>query len=241
MSNRSDTPSHPSRRAFVTDVGRLATAVALTGCAAQRTAEAAAVPDSHSPLSERPSLGEFDLSWVARLAGVANRAVFDSPSMEEPPESTALDEAARYMDNVATVYGATAPVRVVLVLRASALPIALTDEAWAQYGLGAMLNVKDPVTGAPATRNPFWRETPGPTPALTPPSLQDIVQRGAIVLACDFALTHLARRLAQKLGQDADALHGDLRRQLVPNGFAVPSGIFGVIRAQNAGCAYMRA
>jgi len=64
--------------------------------------------------------------------------------------------------------------------------------------------------------------------------LEELVQRGSIILVCDFAMGFLSSRLAPKVGLTADQVHQDLRRSLVPNAFAVPSGIFGLARAQNA-------
>ncbi|HEX6965296.1 MAG TPA: hypothetical protein VF166_05820, partial [Gemmatimonadaceae bacterium] len=72
------------------------------------------------------------------------------------------------------------------------------------------------------------------------PTIEDLVSRGAIVLVCDFALGHLSKRLAARTGQSADAVHQELRSAFVPGAYAVPSGIFGLARAQNAGCAYVR-
>lgn len=67
--------------------------------------------------------------------------------------------------------------------------------------------------------------------------MADLVARGAIILVCDFALGHLANRLAPKFGSKPDEVHAALRKGLIPNAYAVPSGIFGLARAQNAGCA----
>jgi hypothetical protein len=70
--------------------------------------------------------------------------------------------------------------------------------------------------------------------------LADLVARGAIVLVCDFAMGHLSNRLAKKTGRAADDVHADLRKGLIKSAYAVPSGIFGLARSQNAGCAYVR-
>jgi intracellular sulfur oxidation DsrE/DsrF family protein len=35
-------------------------------------------------------------------------------------------------------------------------------------------------------------------------------------------------------------IHAELRKGLIEGAYAVPSGIFGLARAQNAGCAYVR-
>jgi len=72
------------------------------------------------------------------------------------------------------------------------------------------------------------------------PSLADLVQRGSIALVCDFALGHLARRLATKAKRDQATVHNELRAGLVPGSYLMPSGIFGLAKAQNAGCAYVR-
>ena len=89
-------------------------------------------------------------------------------------------------------------------------------------------------------RNPFWHRAPSPAPGIVLPTLADLLQRGAIVLVCDFALGHLAGRLATRTGRARDDVHRELRAGFVPGAFAVPSGIFGLARAQNSGCAYIR-
>ncbi|MGI8510766.1 MAG: hypothetical protein ACR2MQ_15770 [Gemmatimonadaceae bacterium] len=235
-------PDRSSRRDFVTDVGRLASVVALTACVnprhAPRPGQLLAPPSTHAAAPA----GKWDLSWIDRLATATDRAVFDWPAMEDPEDSTTLDHAARYLDNCEAAYEpGTYEARVVLTIRARAVPTALTDAAWQHHALGVEYNVKDPVTHQPAVRNPFWHRAPGPITAVTPPTLEDLVRRGAIVLVCDFALGHLAKRLATKSGRDVDEVRRELRGEFVPNSFAVPSGIFGLVRAQNAGCAYVRA
>jgi hypothetical protein len=70
--------------------------------------------------------------------------------------------------------------------------------------------------------------------------MADLIGRGAIVLVCDFAMGHLSTRLATKSGRSADVIHAELRKGLIEGAYAVPSGIFGLARAQNAGCAYVR-
>jgi hypothetical protein len=95
--------------------------------------------------------------------------------------------------------------------------------------------VKDPLTQQPATRNPYLELAPNAYPGSGAINL--LVARGAILLVCDFALGHLANRLAAKSGQSATDVHAVLRSSFVPGAVAVPSGIFGMARAQNAGCA----
>jgi hypothetical protein len=226
-----------SRRDFVTDVGRLASVAALTACLAPRSAQALASAGTRPTTSP----GDWDLSWLDRLATATDRAVFDWPSLGDPTDPIVMEIAARYLDNCDAAYGpGKRAIRVVLNVRTQAVPAALADAAWEQHALGVEYAVKDPATQQPAVRNPFWRRAPGPITAETPPTLEEMVQRGAIVLVCDFALGNLAKRLATKAARDANEVHRELRDAFVPGSYAVPSGIFGLARAQNAGCALVR-
>ncbi|HEY2824889.1 MAG TPA: hypothetical protein VGI83_05020 [Gemmatimonadales bacterium] len=223
-----------TRREFVATAGRMVSAVALTGGAAH---------SAH--LNERPApgaaAGDWDLSWLDRLKPATDRAIFDWPSLGDPADPIMLELAARYLDNCAAAYGATPyQARIVINIRTQAVSAGLNDAAWARESLGVEYGTKDPTTQQPATHNPFWHQAPSPAAGVTLPSLQDMVQRGAIVLVCDFAMTNLAKRLAAKTNRDAAEVHRSLRASLVPEAFAVPSGIFGLVKAQNAGCALVR-
>lgn len=186
------------------------------------------------------------MSWLDRLAGASGRAVFDWSDPGDASDPTVLEIAERYLDGCAAVYGSQRyDARVVLNIRHRGVPAALNDAAWERFALGAEYDVKDPATGKVAVRNPFWRHAArsaaaAPEPYVLP-TIEALLQRGAIVLVCDFALGHLASRLAAKASRPADDVHRELRGAFVPGSYAVPSGIFGLARAQNAGCAYVRA
>lgn len=224
-----------SRREFVEDMGKLASLALIPP-----------VVNSALPRPIAPSEGSapsalWDLSWIARLTDATDRAVFDWPTLGDPADPSQLQFAARYLDNCRAVYPSGSYVaRVVFNIRTQAVPAALNDDTWARFELGAEYGVKDPTTQRPATRNPFWHRAPSPVPDYVMPTLQDFVDGGAFCLVCDFALGHLARRLATKRGADAATVHDALRAGFVPHAYAVPSGMFGLARAQNAGCAYMR-
>ena len=227
-----------SRRTFIADVGRLASAVALTACASSVAAGAQAA-DIGRPMVAAD--GDYDLSWMKTLARATDRAVFDWPSLGDPADPIVLEIAERYLDNCKAAYGSHPyEARVVLNIRTQAIPAALSDAAWQQFSLGTEYKVDDPATQQPAVRNPFWHRAPSPAPGIVLPTIADLLQRGAIVLVCDFALGHLSKRLATKLARPADAVHRELLAGFVPGAFAVPSGIFGLARSQNSGCAYVR-
>jgi hypothetical protein len=226
-----------SRRSFLTDVGRLASTVALAGCAPP------SVASSTLSIQDVSTVGssDWDLRWIDTLRPATDRAVFDWPSLGDPADPIVLELAERYLDNCRSAYRAGAyDARVVLNIRTQAIGASMTDRLWERYSLGSEYNVKDPATQQPAIRNPFWHRAPSPAPGITLPSIADLVDRGAIILVCDFAMGHLSKRLATKSGRGADDVHADLRKGLIQGAYAVPSGIFGLARSQNAGCAYIR-
>jgi intracellular sulfur oxidation DsrE/DsrF family protein len=48
------------------------------------------------------------------------------------------------------------------------------------------------------------------------------------------------RGLAEQNKLDAETVQADLKANLIPGAILVPSGIYALIRAQNAGCAFMQ-
>jgi len=226
-----------SRREFVTKAARVASAVSLTTL--MTPVAGLAAPGSPAPAST--AAGDYDLSWLGPLATATDRAVFDWPSLGDPADPQVLYFAARYLDNCAAAYGAQKyQARAVLNIRTQAVPAALNDATWERFALGGEYKVNDPTTQKPAVRNPFWHRAPDPAPGTVLPTLGDLLARGSIILVCDFALGHLAERLAKKNNRQSEEVHTELRNGFVPGAFAVPSGIFGLAKAQNAGCAFIR-
>lgn len=226
--------SHSSRRQFVGDVGRIASGIALTAAA-----PAAALAMSSPSASNAP--GDWDLSWIQRIASGTDRAIFDWPVLGNPADSIVLQIASRYVENCAELYApGSYELRVVLNIRTTAIPAALSDSMWARFKLGEEYGVKDHATGEPAVRNPFLHRAKSDFPGIVLPTLVDLLDVGAMILVCDFALGHMAKRIATKENTSAEGVHRELRSGFVQNAYAVPSGIFGLARAQNAGCAFVR-
>jgi hypothetical protein len=226
-----------SRRRFLTGVGRLASTAALVGCAPPVVASGAPAPQGTLTAAN----GDWDLRWIDTLRSATDRAVFDWPSLGDPSDPLVLELAERYLDNCRSAYRpGTYDARAVLNIRTQAISAAMSDTLWERYSLGAEYNAKDPNTQQPATRNPFLYRAPSPAPGITLPTMTDLLGRGAIVLVCDFAMGNLSKRLAPKVGRSVEEVHADIRKGLIQGAYAVPSGIFGLARAQNAGCAYVR-
>lgn len=236
------------RRGFV---GRLlGGAAALAGGALigrELPAQAAAAPAAApAPRAD----GRWDMSWVERITG-EHRQVFDAP---EIAEGTVLHQARTWIDGFRQVYGVTdAQMSAVLVIRHAAIPMVANDRLWDSLELGAAIAtmsaekqpVKDPASGEPARRNPFLNANvkPGDAHSMLWPDggLDTLVQRGAIVLCCDLALRRLVGLVARKEQVDATRAKEIVLANLVPGVTVMPSGIFAVTRAQEAGCQYIRA
>jgi intracellular sulfur oxidation DsrE/DsrF family protein len=121
----------------------------------------------------------------------------------------------------------------VIVLRHSAIPIAMQDALWAKYKLGEVFGIKD--GDAPATRNVFAKVMPLPLPGT---GLEALLASGAQVGCCNVALTIYSGVVAQKMGMDAAAVKADWVAGLIPGVQVVPSGVLAVARSQEKGCAY---
>ena len=217
--------SPSSRRSFLGQIGGLGVVTAFG------TSEASPLPASNVTLSVAT---DWDVTWLDRVRSARHRALFDAPM----PQNV-LDLAARYIANIHTVHGNSAGgICAVLNLRTRAVSMGLGDSIWEKYAVGEYAKVNDPVTGAPARRNINWRISEAETAAGSG-SLERLQKLGAMVLVCDFALGHLATRLAAAAKASKETVYTDLRSGLVPGAVLVPSGIYAAGEAQNAGCAFI--
>ena len=121
----------------------------------------------------------------------------------------------------------------VVVLRHSAIPIAMQDAVWAKYKLGEVFSIKE--GEAPATRNIFADVMPLPLPGT---GLKALLASGVQVGCCNVALTVYSGMVAQKMGMDAAAVKAEWVAALLPGVQVVPSGVLAVARSQEKGCVY---
>lgn len=184
--------------------------------------------------------GTWDMSWTERVTG-KHRMCFDAP---EVSEGVCLHQARVYLSGYADAYRLTdADLTAVLVIRHAAVPMVLGDELWSDGMFAERTEMKDPESGEPAKRNPFIKVPAGAKHAVTWPdgSLDKLMERGVIVLACDLALRNVAGQVAahRKIPrQDALAL---IAQHLLPGVYRMPSGVFATCHAQQLGCGVMHA
>ncbi len=125
----------------------------------------------------------------------------------------------------------------VLVLRHGAFPLSLNDAMWEKYKIGETLNINDPETKAAAKKNPYYKPKPGVL-QIDDIALDRLIDKGTVVGACNFALRFFAKKLSANAGMTAEETAKEFAANLVSGVAVIPSGTWGVNRAQDAGCSY---
>jgi hypothetical protein len=217
------------RRSFL---GRLAAGTAalgltaflpVTACAAEKTSASA------SDTTAKPA--DKNAEWPGSLKGKHKQIVDAFAFNEGFPLAFAYTFLLPYP---ATDPGAATAV---VVLRHAGFPMALTDDIWAKYKIGKAFKIMDPTTKAPAVRNPFFHAPPGSL-EIEEMAIDKLMSRGAIFGACNVALHFLSAKLAPGVGVTADAAAKEWAAGIIPGITVIPSGTWGVNRAQEAGCTY---
>lgn len=254
----SSNDSNTARRQFIGELAAGAAALAAVACAPAATATTAPTPaqapannssgGGASPAAATPmqplepqSSMKWDSSWMSKISA-RHKAVFDSPEIND---GTALYHAMSYLGSVKDVFGTgDSDASVVVVLRHAAVPMLYNDAMWEKYKLGAETKTNDEKTKLPVTRNIFFQRLDkdgNPSPDDKPsPTIKSLTARGVIFVGCDLATRGFSYRLAQKTKQEQRAVYEEIRNNLVPGATLMPTGIFGMLLAQEAGCSFMR-
>ncbi len=177
----------------------------------------------------KPDLGD---AWVKKIHG-RHRQVFDAV---EPNNGLAAAYALNYIDSYKQAHSTSdSDITAVVSYRHLSMPLTLDDATWKKYKIGELINVTDPATKAPATRNIF-RDNIMMRPGLTYEALTS--SHPVVITACNMALTVLSGMAASKAGVTAEQAKADWVAGLLPGVNLVPSGVYAVNRAQEAGCSY---
>jgi hypothetical protein len=125
----------------------------------------------------------------------------------------------------------------VMIFRHQGLPYAIGSAIWAKYRIGEAFNMIDPETKAPALKNPYFQPKPGVLPNADV-ALDRLLAKGTVMGACGVALRGQSRRLAGNAGVTPEEALKEWTANLLPGVTVIPSGTWGVNRAQEAGCTY---
>jgi hypothetical protein len=130
-----------------------------------------------------------------------------------------------------------AQVGTVMVLRHFAMPFALNDAMWAKYKIGESLKVNDMATKAFATKNFMYKPKPGALP-IEDMAIDKLMAKGTIFGACNVALQFLSAEFAPNAKVTKEVAAKEWAANLLPGIPLIPSGTWGVNRAQEKGCTY---
>jgi intracellular sulfur oxidation DsrE/DsrF family protein len=172
-----------------------------------------------------PGPAPWDTSWLDALASAQYRVVFNA---EDIADGAAMAYAEAFLNDFHQTHGTTdTETRPVIVFRRLGTPMALGDVLWDGYGVGEDSKITDGRTRAAAKRNIYKKQ------------IEELRARGLICLVCNIALGNWSARAAKRTNKKTEDVIADAKANLVPGTIIVPSGICALIRAQNAGCAFM--
>ena len=216
----------PDRRRFLSRLAAGSAAVAagsLLDLAAPRSGIA-----QSSIGAERPD------KWLDEITG-KHRQFFDAVTIND---GFALGHALTFLNVNNDAYKVPDGYLTAIVgLRDRAVPLALTDDIWAKYEIGAFLGLTDPATSHPLARNMYYESVEAELP-LAGMSIDDLQARGVIFTVCTVGLTTLATLTARRVGLSAEVARKEWMAGLIPGVHRVAAGVIAANRAQEKGCGY---
>ena len=189
--------------------------------------------------SEQAQQETWDISWAKRVTG-KHKAMFDVPEIEG---GVGIFRAGiwgqQYTDVLKLSPG---DLSTVIVIRHAAIPLAMTSEFWATYGLGKSLKIKDDKGKKWTMVNPML-STPSTDPKVASSNylLDKQIAKGAIALGCNLAFRQMVSIVAKQDKLSPTAAREKAKTFLVPGLIMQPSGIFANVMAAEAGCAFVNA
>jgi intracellular sulfur oxidation DsrE/DsrF family protein len=140
-------------------------------------------------------------------------------------------------------------IKIVAALHGPANMLNFDDYIWKTYFIGRWLKVNDPMTGKPATRNPYYLSHAGPTlhyPSKDPnredslyqdTSMQGLQARGVEFLSCHTAMEEQSRLLVKqyKLEKHPEEVVKDMMAHTLPGVLVVASMVAAIALLQSEG------
>ena len=226
------TDSTTGRRDALKHLAGGAIALASLGAAAC-AAPAQTISTAPMPIPPVSGPGNWDMSWLQKI-NKRRRMVFDTSDVMD---GMGIGFVAAYLQGAADAYG-DPDASTVLVHRHSSVSIVLDDEMWKRIGLGETHKQKDS-KGEFVQINPFLSKNQK-NQEFAEGTLDKLMEKGTIVVACNRALTARAYTLASKEKISRDEARKQVFAAIIPGVYVVPNGVFGVCAAQEAGCGYIR-
>jgi hypothetical protein len=223
----------PQRRDFL---GWLGASAVLSAAGRPLFAEAPA-PSAGGRRHPQPVSTDWDLTWVDRVNG-AHRAVFD---VTQVGEGAGVFRSIVWRKQYQRVYGVgPEELSAVVVIRHEAIPLIMGDDYWNRFNLAKEHKIKDE-KGKYVKGNPVRTAPEGVPPQFADFNLESLLKAGGVVLACNMAFGDIVERIAKADKVDPKEATARAKGQIIPGIILQPSGVFAVLRAQEAGCNYIMA
>ncbi|MBL0938641.1 MAG: twin-arginine translocation signal domain-containing protein [Gemmatimonadaceae bacterium] len=189
-------------------------------------------------LEEQPPAEPWDTSWTKRVVGT-HKAMFDVPEVEG---GAGVMRSAIWQRQYNDVLKPQAgEMTSVVVIRHSAIPLAMNQEFWTTYEVGKEFKIKGekdkPMKFNPVLLQPGAEAGSGMSAYM----LDSQIAKGTIVLGCNLAYRSIISHIQQKDKSTPAEAKKKADSMLVPGVIMQPSGIFANVMAQQAGCVFVQA
>ncbi len=127
------------------------------------------------------------------------------------------------------------------VLRHHGMVFGLNDLTISKYNLGEFFGFNDPITKAPAMRNPYYEPEDGvfPLPGLA--GIKGLQEKGTLFCICDMARKVYAQFVGEKMGVAKEEVYEDFVAGTLPGIEAAPSGVWVLGRLTEYNISYIDA
>lgn len=182
---------------------------------------------------------EWDVSWTKKING-KHKALFDVPDISG---GSGVFRAGLWARQYADVFKVPmAELSSVIVIRHDGISLAMNQAFWDEYNVGKRNKVRDG-NDKKTTKNPVLANLePGKEPkGFELYMLEQQIARGVVVLACNMAFAECVSTVMKQDKLKQSEARAKAIGMLVPGVVLQPSGIFGVVLAQQTGCAFVAA
>lgn len=183
-----------------------------------------------------PQAPVWDTSWTQKITG-KHKAMFDVPEIEGGAGVFRASIWGRQFTDVLKLQ--PSDISTVIVIRHSAIPLAMNQEFWTTYEVGKQFKIKGD-DGKTMKLNPILAK-PDATGSGSPFQLDKQIAGGAIVLGCNLAFGGIVSMIVKQDKLKMPEARTKALSMLVPGVILQPSGIFANVMACEAGCAFVQA
>ena len=183
-----------------------------------------------------------NVAWLKRIRG-KHRAVFDSPR----DDVTGVIRAWIWLNQCRGLLNAKdKDCTAVLVLRHAGATLAMDDDFWAHYEVP--MGSSTPEKPNIPRHNPQMAAVLKDVGATLPPparpwaegvGLDALIQRGGVVVVCEFAFWYVVSRVMKHDTVDEAHARDIALAHLLPGISLAPSGFFALAAAQEHGCSFV--